>query len=231
MWVRVEGRATAFVDFEIEPGQAEVVQRIAVGSAGTLAGRILFDERIQRREGFVSAQVGTAVVPAGGDWSGASASVSAAELPIEADGSFRLDQATPGPWFLTLRTGGLLGNATIDVPSGGEGRGELRPIEGARLVFRANDAAPKGGMRVELYVSEGQSPGDTYVRGAVLQEGEAFEHDATVWPGDARWRIEFRGPDEPLWKPPAGFALQQTGSLRVAPGEVARIPVPIVLKN
>jgi len=46
-----------------------------------------------------------------------------------------------------------------------------------------------------------------------------------------RWRLVFRAPDEPLWKPSEGIALPQSGSLRVAPGETARIAVPIVLRD
>jgi hypothetical protein len=231
MWVRVEGRATAFADLRIEPGQTEVAARVEVGAAGSLSGRVLFDERVPFRAVVVTAQVGTSGVPSGAPWSGASASVSSAEIPIEPDGSFHLDRATPGTWLVNIKTNGVLGHGTIEVPSGGEGRGELRPILGGKLVFRANDAAPKGGMFVEIRVAEGKSGNDTYVRYERLAEGAILEHEATVWAGDVSWKLVFRGVDEPMWKPPAGFALAQSGSLRVEPGDVTRIPVPIVLRD
>jgi len=196
-----------------------------------LAGRVLFDERIPFRPGSVAAQVGASGVPSGPEWSGGSASVVSAELPLAPDGSFHLDRATPGTWTVTLRSGGVLGHAQVDVPSGGVGRGELRPILGGVLALRANGAAPSGGMRVEVRVGEGSIDGDSYVRYAAVEEGAVFEHEATLWPGDVRWRLVFRGPDEPLWKPSEGIALPQSGSLRVAPGETARIAVPIVLRD
>jgi hypothetical protein len=124
----------------------------------------------------------------------------------------------------------VLGFATIDVPSGGVGRGELRPIPGGLLAFRANAPAPAGGMRVEMHLGEGESGGDTYVRQATLAEGQIFEHEATVWAGDLRWSFVFRAADEPLWKPSEGIALPQSGSMRVAPGDSRTIPVPIVLR-
>lgn len=231
MWVRVEGRASAFADLEVEDGQREVRVRVEVGAMAALSGRVLFDERIPFRPVVVTAQVGTSGAPSGPEWSGAGASVIAAELPIEPDGSFHLDRATPGEWMVSIRTGGVLGFGKIEVPSGGVGHGDLRPISGGLLLFRANDAAPKGGMRVELHVGEGDSGNDTYVRHVTVEEGAIFEHEATVWAGDVRWSLVFRAVDEPLWKPTEGLALPQSGSLRVAPGDVARIPVQVVLRN
>jgi len=175
--------------------------------------------------------VGTAgVAPSGPEWSGASASVTRTELQVAEDGSFHLERATPGTWLLTLRAGGLLGRGTIEVPPGGVGRGDVRPISGGLLVFRANDAAPKGGMRVELRLAEGESGNDTYVRQVTVEAGAMFEHEATVWAGDLHWSTAFRAADEPLWKPSEGIALPQSGSMRVAPGDRTRISVPIVLR-
>ncbi|MFN0006965.1 MAG: carboxypeptidase regulatory-like domain-containing protein [Planctomycetota bacterium] len=232
LWVRVEGRATAFADFKIDPGQRVANVRVPVGREASLVGRVLFDEDVPFREIVIDAQVGdSGVAPSGPEWSAAGASVTKAELPIAPDGTFRLDRATPGNWLLNVRANGVLGHGKVDVPSGGEGRGELRPIAGGLLAFRGNDVAPKGGLRVELRIAEGESGNDTYVRQIEVAEGAFFEHEATVWAGAVRWNLVFRAMDDPLWKRSDGLAQPQGGSMRVAAGEVARIPVPIVLRD
>src|SRR5262249_44396644 len=93
VWVRV-GRAIVGEDFRIEEGEAEVHVTIPVGRPGILSGRVEIDAEDAPERPLVLFLFGDGNRVGGTEWQGGS--LLDAYDRVEPDGSFRLEDVSPG---------------------------------------------------------------------------------------------------------------------------------------
>lgn len=222
IWVRV-GRVITSQVLRIEEGEAEHRATVSVGRPGVLSGRVEFDGENDPVRVCVLSLYGDGDRPGDNEWKGGS--LLDAYRPIEADGSFRLEDVSPGPWSLTVRDRGWIGSASVDVPSGGEGRCVIRPVRSARLDFRTG-ASP--GDIIVYSIAEGDESAWRLAMRMGGMKGREYVEEQTVKPGRVRWKVQFLTENR-VDAPDA--ALPQEGELEVAAGDVIDVPVPVVTRH
>ena len=222
IWVRV-GRTIASQFVRIGEGEAEVHATVPVGKPGVLSGRVELEGEDTPVQVCVLYLFGNGHRPGNDEWKGGS--LLDAFRPIEADGTFRLEDVTPGRWTLTVRQGGWMGSAEVEVPSGGEGKVVIHAVRAPRLVFKA-PASP--GDVIEYLIAEGDQPDWRIAMRSGGMKGRESVEDQTVSAGRVRWKVRFLT-DGKVDAPDA--ALPQEGELEVAAGDVIDVPVPVVSKD
>jgi hypothetical protein len=95
IWVRA-GRAITSQSVRIEEGEAEVRATVPVGRPGVISGRVEFDGESDPLRVCVLSLYGDGNRPGNNEWKGGT--LLDAFRPIETDGTFRLEDVSPGRW-------------------------------------------------------------------------------------------------------------------------------------
>jgi hypothetical protein len=225
IWVRV-GRTITSQLVRIEEGEAEVRATVPVGRPGVITGSVECEGADAAEQVCVLFECGNGFRPGDSDhdeWSGGS--LLTAFRPIEPDGTFRLEDVSPGRWTLTVRQGGWLGSAEVEVPSGGEGKVVIHSARVGRLVFKS---PPSPGDVIEYSIAEGDQADWRIAMRMGGMKGREYVEEQTVRPGRVRWKVKFQTENR---GDASDAALPQEGELQVAAGDVIDIPVPVVPKH
>jgi hypothetical protein len=224
LWVRTPAHAIARQMMHVDEGTAETAFTVRVGRPAILSGRVEFDGISPVRSVCLLFLIGDGDRPGGNDWRGGSLLDS--YIRVQPDGSFRLENVTPGHWVVTLRNEGLLAKKTVEVPSGSETQIVLHPIPGAQLDFRTT--APSPGDAVQFCIAEGDEVEWRNAMRLGAMKGKDVAYTETVQPGRVRWKVEF--PVDNRLGASAAAATQE-GELRVSAGEEIEVLVPVVPKK
>jgi RNA polymerase sigma-70 factor (ECF subfamily) len=213
LWVHVPGYAPSRADFTVSAGQPEARVEVRMGPAGRIAGRVV--------GGATGGTVWT--LPAGSDLAPGTEYETSGRIrgfgKVAADGTFVVENLAPGATRLTLDARGLFGEATVDVPSGGEAHAEIVATPAAVLAFRSKDPVPAG-TDIEYHVAQGGEWKCVARLGCVA--GARLNEDATLPQGRTRWRVVLES---------AGRVRTQEGAVDLVVGQTAEVLVPIELER
>jgi RNA polymerase sigma-70 factor (ECF subfamily) len=219
LWVRVPGRGAALAFVDVAPGQTEVSARVEVGRPGRLRGRVETGETGPKDVHWVSIdREGVWSTPQWGGYQ--TAKVTGGET-VAGEGSFVFEKLMPGRYRLHLETpDGWVGEALVDVPSGGDAECVVTLVRGGIASFRfATAMTSKATVRID--VARAGESWRCVASGTAARDAKCG--DATLAPGSYRWRMTIPDEDHARVRP-------AEGEITVVAGETAVVEVPVVAK-
>ncbi len=213
LWVRVPGYAPAYADFTVSPAQAEARPEVRLGLAGRIVGNV----------SGLAGKGAVLTMPAGTDSAPGTEFETDGRLRgcanVAEDGTFVLEKIAPGPTRVWLAADGVLGETTVDVPSGGYVQADIAATPGARLGFRSEEPVPAGVEAIEFYIAQGEGELKCVMRHGG-GGGRPLSYEHTLPAGRTRWCVMFDSD---------GRVRTQEGVADAIVGRTVEVPVPIEL--
>ncbi len=215
LWVQVPGYAPACADFTVSAAQAEARVEVRLGPAGRIVGKVT---GLRGKAAVYTTPSDTNSGP--GTEFETDGRIRGWGIVAE-DGTFVIEKLLPGPTRVWLAADGLVGEATVDVPSGGDAQVEIVATPAAGLGFRSKGPVPAGVEAIEFYIAQGEADLKCVMRLGCVADCQ-LRYEATLLPGRTRWCVVFDSD---------GRVRTQEGVVELVVGQTAEVFVPIELER
>jgi hypothetical protein len=220
LWVRAEGRAAGYADFDVADGHSAATITVALGRAGSVRGRVDWSACAARRASADTLPWPEAMAtPGGAGWEAHGRLRGFTR--VDPDGTFTIDGLAPGRTIVRLHAQGVLGEAVVDVPPAGVADATIVARPAGVLRLRTASPVPAGTARIVVETAkDGEAWRTQMIVGGAA--GRRFEHDSVLPAGPTRWRIRFlAGNGDLLESAPA-----REGRADLVTGETTVIDLP-----
>lgn len=209
--VKVSDGRESTREFEVLEGETRKTLEVKLTRAGRITVRVSFDGPRPRGLAAWATHQAFGADPRWQRLPG----VTARFAPVGDDGIFRFMEIKPGPFYVRVTGGQLVGELLVTMPAAGDLTAEVRLVRAGHVRF--SGPAPDGCTSVDLQVRQvGSESG--FTRGASTKDG-TFDKELMVVPGDLEWRALFRSANGKILR-------TRSGTVAVGSSGVAFVRVP-----